>query len=117
MGVQVSGFLSSGLIQSHAWSNFTAACKVAKDLCGAKSHIFEKFETLCVQWYHFQLKNPIRNIFNLIFKTREYCPVLIDAWCFGAVKVKIIDIYNPSFRSDKISEQYGNGTHFKGFYT
>ena len=56
-------------------------------------------------------------MFNLFSKTLEYFPVSIDAWCFGAAKVKIIDIYNPSFRSDKISEQYGNGTHFKGFYT
>ena len=56
-------------------------------------------------------------MFNLFFKTLEYFPVLIDAWCFGAAKVKIIDILNPSFRSDQISEQYGNGTHFKGFYT
>ena len=54
---------------------------------------------------------------NLFLKTLEYFPVLIDVWCFGAAKVKIIDILNPRFRSDQISEQYGNGTHFKGFYT
>ena len=56
-------------------------------------------------------------MFNLFSKTLEYFPVSIDAWCFGAAKVKIIDIYNPSFRSNQISKQYGNGTHFKGFYT
>ena len=56
-------------------------------------------------------------MFNLFSKTLEYFPVSIDAWCFGSAKLKIIDIYNLSFRSEQTSEQYENGTYFKGFYT
>ena len=36
---------------------------------GTKTHIFEKFETFCVQWNHFKLEIPIRNMFNLFFLT------------------------------------------------
>ena len=34
-----------------------------------QKHIFNKFEAFCIQWYHFQLKIPIRNVLNRIFKT------------------------------------------------
>ena len=50
-----------------AWLNFTVAWGDQKISHGTKTHIFDKFEAFCIQWYHFQLKIPIRNMFNLFF--------------------------------------------------
>ena len=82
---------------------------------GAKAHIFNKIEAFCIQWYHFQLKIPIRNMLNRIFNMLIYFPASIDVWCFGVAKMKIINIYNPSLRSHQIFKQYKSGTYFKGF--
>ena len=54
---------------------------------------------------------------NRIFKTLKYFPVSVDVWCFGAAKMKIINIYNPSLRGQQIFKQYESGTYFKGFCT
>ena len=43
-----------------AWPNFRASWVGHKRSFGTKTHIFEK--------YHFQLKIPIRNMFNLFLK-------------------------------------------------
>ena len=84
---------------------------------GTKTHIFNTFEAFCIQWYHFKLKIPIRNMLNWIFKTLKYFPASSDVWYFGAAKMKIINIYNPCFQSHQIFKQYESDTYFKGFCT
>ena len=52
---------------------------------------------------------------NRFFYTLKYFPASSDVWYFGAAKMKIINIYNPSLRSHQIFKQYKSGTYFKGF--
>ena len=96
---------------------FTVAWGDHQISTGTKPHIFAKFEAFCIQWYHFQLKIPIRHRFNRILKTLKYFPASADVMYFGATKMKIINIYNPCFRSHQIFKQYESGTYFKGFCT
>ena len=117
--IMVNGSCSSLILgfNLQAWLNFRVACGDHQLSHGTKTHIFDKFEAFCIQWYHFQLKIPTRNMFNRFFYTLKYFPASFDVWCFGAAKVEIINIYNPSCRSRQIFKQYESGTYFKGFWT
>ena len=115
--IMINGSCSSLILgfSLQAWLKFRVACGDYQISDGTKTHIFNKFEAFCIQWYHFQLKIPIRNMLNRIFKTLKYFPASSDVWYFGAAKMKIINIYNPSLRSHQIFKQYKSGTYFKGF--